>query len=98
MKETRWRTFGHMLRLALQTPCQQTMDSYFQVPVNAKRYSGNQRRTLPVILHYGIVQGNSKHDLEINQSHTIEDLTKLRRIPKDRDKWKELTNMICSIA
>ena len=51
-----------------------------------------------VILHYGIVEGNSKHDLEIKQFQTTEDFTKLRRKAEDRDKWKELSKMICSIA
>ena len=58
----------------------------------------NQRQTLPVILHYDIVEGNSKHDLEIKQFKTTEDLTKLRGIAEGRDKWKELSKMICSIA
>ena len=29
---------------------------------------------------------------------TTEDSTKLRRIAEDRDKWKELSKMICSIV
>ena len=29
---------------------------------------------------------------------TTEDLTELRRIAEDRDKWKELSKIICSIA
>ena len=32
-----------------------------EVPVNAKKYRGNQRQTLPVILHYDIAEGNSQH-------------------------------------
>ena len=65
----------------------------FEVPVNAKKYRGNQRGKLPVILH-DIVEGNCKHDLEIKQFKTTEDLTKLRRIAEDRDKWKKLSKMI----
>ena len=98
MKETRWRTFGHMLRLPLQILCQQAMDWYFEIPDNAKKYRGNQRRTLPVILHYDIVEANSKHDLEVKQFKTTEDLIMLRKIAEDRDKWKELSKTICSIA
>ena len=54
-----------------------------------KKYRGN---------HQSIVEGNSKHDLEIKLFKTIEDLTKLRRIAQDIDNWKELSKMICSIA
>ena len=87
-----------MLRLPLQTPCQQAMDWYFEIPDNAKKYRGNQRRTLPVILHDDIVEANSKHDLEVKQFKTTEDLIMLRKIAEDRDKWKELSKTICSIA
>ena len=62
MKETQWRTIGYMLRLPLQTPCQvfqQAMDWYFEIPDNAKLYKGNQRRTLPVVLHYNIAEANT---------------------------------------
>ena len=76
----------------------QAIDWYYGEPVNATKYRGDQRRTLPVILHYDIVEGNSKHDLEMKQFKTTEDLTKLRRIAEDRDKWKELSKIICSIA
>ena len=59
---------------------------------------GNQRQTLPVILHYDIVKGNCKHDLEIKQFKTTEDLTTLRIAEDRRDKWKELSKMICFVA
>eukprot|EP00794_Sanderia_malayensis_P000926 gene926-233_t len=42
MKDTRWRTFGPMLRLPLEAPCQQAMDWYFEIPDTAKKYRGNQ--------------------------------------------------------
>ena len=51
-----------------------------------------------MILHYEIVEGKSEHDLEIKQFKTTEDFTKLRKIAEDRDKWKELSEMVCSIA
>ena len=69
MKEIRWRTFGHLLRLPQQT-CQQAMDWYFEIPDNAKKYRGDQRRTLPVILHYDIVEANRKYDLEVKRFKT----------------------------
>ena len=56
-----------------------------------------QKRTLPVILHYDIVEGNSKQDLEITKFITTEDLSKLRRITEDRDKWKEFSKIIVAL-
>lgn len=55
------------------------MDWYFEMPDDAKKYRGNQRRTLPVILHYGSVEGNSKYDLKVKQFKTTEDLIMLRK-------------------
>ena len=86
MKETQRRTFGHMLRLPLEAPCQQAMDWYFEIPDNAKKYRGNQRITLPVKLHNDIVEGNIKNDLEVRQFKTTEDLDMLRKIAGDRDR------------
>ena len=50
MREARWRAFGHMLRLDLEVPAQKAMDYYFDVPVNAKKYSGRRRCNLPVCI------------------------------------------------
>ena len=74
------------------------MEWYFEIPENAKKYRGNQRITLPVKLHNDFVEGSSKSDLEVKQCKTIEDLLLLRKIARERDKWKELSRVICSIA
>ena len=87
-----------MLRLPLQTPCQQAMDWYLEIPDNSKKYRGSQRRTLPVVLHYDIVEANRKHDLDVKQFKTTEDLIMLRKLAEDREKWKDLSKIICSIA
>ena len=47
MKEARWRTFGHILRLPEDTPCQKAMQWYFEKPQYSRKYRGNQRQTLP---------------------------------------------------
>ena len=98
MKDTRWRTFGHILRLPLEAPCQQAMDWYFEIPDNAKKYRGNQRITLPVKLNNDIVEGNNRNDLEVKQFKTRDDLVALRKLARDRDMWKELSKIICSVA
>ena len=87
-----------MLRLPLQAPCQQAMDWYFDIPDNAKKYRGNQRITLPMKLHNVIVEGNTKNDMEVKRFITREDLVSVRNIARDRDRWKELSKIICSVA
>ena len=74
------------------------MDWYFEIPDNVKKYRGNQRVTLPVKLHNDIVEGNIKNDMEGKQFKTRDDLDILRKIAGDRDRWKELSKVICSIA
>ena len=94
----RWRTFGHILILPSEAPCQQAMDWYFEIPDNAKKYRGNQRITLPVKLHNSIVEGNIKNVMEVKQFKTRDDLDILRKIAGDRDRWKGLSKVISSIA
>ena len=45
MKEARWRTFGHILRLPEDTstvledtPCQKAMQWYFEKPQDSRKY------------------------------------------------------------
>ena len=40
MEKDRWRSFGHILRLPDETPCQKAMQYYFDRPCNAKKYPG----------------------------------------------------------
>ena len=49
-------------------------------------------------LHKYIVEGNIKNDMAVEQSKTRDDLDLLRKIAGDRDRWKELSKVICSIA
>ena len=49
-------------------------------------------------LHSDIVEGNNKNDMEVKQFKTREDLIKLRKLARDRDRWKELAKIMCSFA
>ena len=98
MKLARWRTFGHMLRLPLETPCQKAMQWYFEKPRNSKKYRGNQRTTLPVVLHNDIVEASKIQEFGVQQFKTTEDLEKLRELGVDRKNWKGIVNLICSVV
>ena len=74
------------------------MDWYIEIPDNAKKYRGNQGITLPVKLNNDIVEGNNRNDLEVKQFKTRDDLVALRKLARDRDMWKELSKIICSVA
>ena len=96
--EARWRAFGHMLRLPLDTPCQKAMEWYFEVPPNGKKFRGHNRTTLPIVLHNDIKETNKKHPLEIQQFKSTEDLNYLRRLASDRENWKRLSSLICGVV
>ena len=44
-----------------------------------------------------IAEANSKHNLEVKQFKTTEDLIMLRKIAEDRDKWKELLKQFAAL-
>ena len=54
MRAARWSALSHMLRRHNETPCQQAMEHYFDIPVDAKKYSGRKRNTLPVVINADI--------------------------------------------
>ena len=99
MKEARWRTFRHILRLPTNTPCQQSMNYYFECPPKAKKFRGRKRITLPVLLDNNLTEAAKYHQrLQIRQFKTREDLDIFRHLAYDRNRWKNLTNLICSVA
>ena len=77
MKESRWRIFGHLLRLPLKTPCQKAMQWFFENIDNMKKYRGRPRLTLPKLINQDLVELNLFHDITIKNFETLEDLYKL---------------------
>ena len=98
MKIARWRTFGHVLRLPIDTPCQKAMQWYFEIPHDSNKYRGNQRMTLPILLHNDIIEINKIQKLKIKQFKSAEDLIILRELASDREQWKMLSTLLCGIA
>ena len=98
-KKAKWRTFGHILRLPTNTPCQQLMNYYFACPPKAKKFRGRKRITLPVLLDNDLAEAAKYHRrLQIRQFKTREDLEILRHVVNHRNGWKNLTNLFCSVA
>ena len=100
MKSMRWRALGHMLRLPMQAPCQLAMQFYFERPVNAKKFSGRKRSTLPIKLDEDITTQTAKNKIlpgNIMGFKTMQDLIILRNIAQDRDLWKKLSEVIVDV-
>ena len=98
MKKPRWRSFGHMLRMHKETPCQKAMEYYFDVSVNAKKYSGKQRITLPTKIDDDIKQCAKINNINISNFETIYDLHRLQEKALDRKEWRKFSDLICNVA
>ena len=94
MREARWRAFGHMLRLDREVPAQKAMDYYFDVPTNAKKYSGRRRSTLPVCIDNDLKETAKRTQIPVQKFATRQDLEQLRRLASDRVAWKALSKLI----
>ena len=100
IREARWRMFGHSLRLHRDTPAQKAMEYYFTPELKLKKYKGQRRITLPIILNKDLKEANKKHigNLELTKLETLDDLKKARSIAEDRLQWKKLSKVVCNIT
>ncbi|XP_029654042.1 uncharacterized protein LOC115227307 [Octopus sinensis] len=84
--ETRWRLFGHILRMKKETPCNMVMEEFFDHTEYSK-YRGRPRDCLPGILtkEYAMIGGRL---MDANN------LDEIRKRARRRKGWKELTTRI----
>jgi len=95
----RWNLFGHILRLARDTPAQQAMDYYSQLKEGETEPRGRPDTTLPVLLfnEYRKYKEKKKgRGWSVRKSKT-DILIELRTLAADRPKWRELVVCICDI-
>ena len=88
---------GHVLRLDIQTPAQQSMINYFQED-NRKKFAGRPRTTLPVVLNNDLKEAAELFEIEIAQLETLQDLRRAREVADNKYVWKGPTTLVCSIA
>lgn len=87
VKASRWRLFGHILRLPPATPAVLSMQAYF-AGQSLPCWRGRPRSTLPVVL---------SKDLKSSGQGTLansNDLHRLHTIAMDRAQWRQLYNGI----
>jgi len=87
VKASRWRLFGHILRLPPTTPAVLSMYGYFEDQL-AVCWRGRPRSTLPVVL---------SSDLKNSGMGTLSsstDLQRLHTIATDRKQWHQMCNGI----
>ena len=99
IKRNKWKLYGHILQLPLDTPANESIKYYFKVPKKIKKYPGIHRTTLPTSIDKDIKQAVKKNHptvLSVKQFILTKDLDDLRMLAQERDVWKDFLNVICS--
>ena len=99
---SRWRLFGHTLRMKIDSPAQKAMQFYFENNNNkSKQFRGRLRTTIATTLNKEIklaAEKNQQCKNIIERLESVADLKKLRQLAGDRSAWKEFSTLICNIA
>ena len=64
---SRWKLFGHLLRMKENTPARLAMKWYFQKPEGVKKYRGRKRTTIVTTINEDIkrtIKNNPNFDLK----------------------------------
>ena len=98
IKRSKWKLFGDILRISLNTPANESMKYYFKVPKKIKKYPGTPRTTLPMFIDKDIkqvVKKNPPNVLPVKQFISTKDPEDLRMLAEKRDVWKDFLKVIC---
>ncbi|GFR62908.1 hypothetical protein ElyMa_001882000 [Elysia marginata] len=88
--KARWRLFGHIIRLAINTPPNVAMTKYFKTEGSKQR--GRPKTSIVTTLRRDLKSHNSDH--WPTRLHSIKDLDHLRDIAQNRSDWKHQTTSI----
>ena len=95
MRKARWSALGHMLRRHEETPCRQSMEDYFNVPENAKKYPGRKRNTLPIVIDNDIKTASAKCRLiQFSKFEDSDDLQTLKLVANNISEWRKVCDLI----
>ena len=93
--QSRWRYFGHALRMDPLSPPRRAMQYYFTAEPNTKKFSGNKRSTIVTTLQKDIKQTLQKFPLfQISSLQSNTDLTQICILAKNRSNWRKITKAV----
>ena len=100
--KSRWKLFGHTLRLHKETPARKAMYFYFS-KTDCSKFRGRPRMTLPSKLSNNISSASNSdqyfvQDFNVLELKTVTHLDILTDIARERRRWLELTKRICQAA
>ena len=86
--KSRWKLFGHILRLNEQCPADTAMKFYFK-ETDAKSYRGRPRTTIVTTLNNDIKRTVRKiQTFPVRVLNKVEDLVHVRQLAQDRNVWR----------
>ena len=97
--KSRWKMFGHVLRMNANTPARLAMNFYFQ-DTGHKKFRGRPRTTIVTTINRDIkrTQRQYPHTFDIKPIHSELDLRNVRVKAKNRKLWQKRTNMVTAAA
>ena len=90
---SRWRLFGHVLRMDAEAPAFKAMLHYYSGS-QAPKFRGRPRVNLP----WKLDQDLGKFCTDSLQLKSSDDLRRLKVVAHDRKKWKNLVEKMCVVA
>ena len=90
---SRWRLFGHVLRMDEEAPAFKSMLHYYSSS-KAPKFRGRPRVNLP----WKLDQDLGKFCTDGLQLKSLDDLRRLEVVAHDRKKWKNLVETMCVVA
>ena len=96
---SRWKMFGHTLRMHEKTPARKAMRYYFQVPNGKTKFRGRKRTTIVTTLNRDIAR-TKQHNPGFRLPHlkTELDLHNIRVKAKNRKHWQKIVKMVTDAA
>ena len=97
--KSRWKRFGHSLRMNINSPAQKAMEFYFEQESYSKLFSGGKRATIVTTIQRDINRTNARFPLiKLPTIESLQDLQNYRNLASDRKNWKRLSKAIVDTA
>ena len=96
---SRWKMFGHALRMNDNTPAQKAMKYFFKVPKGHQKFKGRKRATIVTTLNRDI-ENTTKHNnnFKLPSLKTELDLQNFTKIASNRKEWRKIVKMVTDAA
>ena len=96
---SRWKMFGHTLRMDERSPARLAMKYYFKIPQNAKKFRGRKRTTIVTTINRDIERTRVLYpEFDIKPIKTLLDLRNVRVKATNRKHWQKRVAMVTAAA